>query len=376
MRYFLIRSLFTGAVFSLWMLVACSTDPGSAPEAQAPPRAAAQAESSEQTVTITAGGGPVLLDPPPEPTTVKRAQYLMGTIAEITAVAAHETIAQEAVTSGFQEIRRLEQLFSTWIETSELSQVNRAAGRERVPVSPETFELLTRAVEMGELTGGAFDITVGPAVRLWKVTEGQRVPSAMELAIAAQYVDYRLIQLDSKNRTVFLSKPGMQIDVGGIGKGYAAERAAAAMQGAGAGGGLVAIAGDIRTFGRRGDGTAWPVGLQHPRKRDAVLATLDASDEAVSTSGDYERFFFKNGLRYHHILNPRTLMPARLCQSVTIVAPNATTADALATGVFVMGPVTGLALVERLKLGAVVVDNKGRVTVSSRLRSRVHSTPD
>jgi thiamine biosynthesis lipoprotein len=319
--------------------------------------------------STTLSAAPADLTSPPA--TVTRAQYLMGAIAEITAVAPTKAIAQEAATAGFQEIRRLEQLLSTWIKTSELSRINAAAGRDPVTVSSETFQLLTRAVEIGALTAGAFDITVGPAVRLWKVTEATRVPTKMELAIAAQYVDYRLVRLDPKTRTVFLEKPGMQIDIGGIGKGYAAEHAAAVMRNAGATGGLIAVAGDFRIFGRRGDGTPWPVGIQHPRRSGAVLATLESVDEAVSTSGDYERFFFKDGIRYHHILDPRTLLPARRCQSVTIIASDATTADGLATGVFVMGPEKGLALVERVGMGAVIVDEKGRVTISSQLRDRI-----
>src|SRR5437660_4419175 len=189
------------------------------------------------------------------PATMTRAQYLMGTIVEITTVAPTKTIAQEAATAGFQEIRRLEQLLSTWIKTSELSRVNAAAGRNPVAVSSETFELLTHAVEIGELTDGAFDITVGPAVQLWKVTEATRVPTKMELAITAQYVDYHLLRLDPKTRTVFLEKAGMQIDIGGIGKGYAAEHAAAVMRNAGATGALIAVAGDFRIFWRRADGT-------------------------------------------------------------------------------------------------------------------------
>jgi thiamine biosynthesis lipoprotein len=314
-------------------------------------------------------------EPSRTPVTMTRAQYLMGTIADITAVAPSEALAQEAITAGFHEIRRLEQLLSTWIEASELSRVNAAAGRHPVAVSAETFELLARAVEIGALTGGAFDVTVGPAVRLWKVTEADRVPTTMELAITAQYVDYRLLRLDREPRTAFLEQPGMQIDIGGIGKGYAAEHAAAVMREAGATGGLIGIAGDFRIFGRRADGTAWPIGIQHPRRPNEVLATLESVDEAVSTSGDYERFFFKDGIRYHHILDPRILRPARLCQSVTIVASDATTADGLATGVFVMGPEQGMALVERLGIAAVIVDSQGHVTISSRLQNRVRLTP-
>jgi len=320
--------------------------------------------------TPSAGGGKVVSS-----VTVKRAQFLMGTLVEITAVAPSDAVAQASLTVGFQEIRRLDNLLSTWIETSELSRVNHAAGLKPVGVSAETFDLLRRALEVAEYTEGGFNIAIGPAVRLWNIPEAPRVPTAMELDIAAQYVDYRRIHLDAGRRTVFLEKPGMRIDIGGIGKGFAAEKAAAVMREIGATGGLVAVAGDFRVFGRRTDGTAWPIGIQHPRAPGKILATLDATDEAVSTSGDYERYFIKDGVRYHHILDPKTLQPARLCQSVTIVAPDATTADALATGVFVMGPVRGLALAERLGLGAVIVDAGGGISISSHARNRVKLSP-
>src|SRR5712691_899443 len=287
--------------------------------------------------------------------TVTRAQFLMGTLVEITAVAPSDAIAQASLTAGFQEIRRFENLLSTWIETSELSRVNQAAGLKPVGVSAESFDLLRRALEVAEYTEGGFNIAIGPAVRLWNIPEAPRVPTAMELDIAAQYVDYRRIHLDAGRRTVFLEKPGMRIEIGATG-------------------GLAAVAGDFRVFGRRADGTAWPIGIQHPREPGKILATLDATDEAVSTSGDYERYFMQDGVRYHHILDPKTLQPARLCQSVTIIAPDATTADALATGVFVMGPVRGLALAERLGLGAVIVDAGGDISISSHARNRVRLT--
>lgn len=307
--------------------------------------------------------------------TAKRAQILMGTMVEITAVAPTEAIAQAALSTGFHEIRRLEELLSTWIETSELSRVNQAAGLKAVSVSDDTFFLLTKALAIADYTEGGFNIAIGPAVQLWKIPEAARLPSPIELEIARQYVDYHLIRLDPTRRTVFLEKPGMRLDVGGIGKGFAAEKAAAAMRDIGATGGLVAVSGDFRAFGRRADGTGWPIGIQHPRQPGKILATLEATDEAISTAGDYERFFMKDGVRYHHILDPKTLQPARLCQSVTIVAPDGTTADGLDTGIFVMGPVKGMALIERLGVGGVIVDAEGRVTVSSRLRERVKLSP-
>src|SRR5881296_466633 len=214
--------------------------------------------------------------PSSPPVTVKRAQFLMGTLVELTAVAPGDVIAQAALTAGFQEIRRLENMLSTWIETSELSRVNQAAGLEPVGVSAETFDLLRRALEVAEYTEGGFNIAIGPAVRLWNIPEAPRIPSAMELEIAAQYVDYRRIHLDQTRRTVFLEKSGMRIDIGGIGKGFAAEKAEAVMRENGATGGLVAVAGDFRVFGRRADGTAWPLGIQHGQDFPRLAWMLDA----------------------------------------------------------------------------------------------------
>ncbi|HXZ24967.1 MAG TPA: FAD:protein FMN transferase, partial [Nitrospiria bacterium] len=312
---------------------------------------------------------------PPAAATAKRAQVLMGTMVEITAVAPNEILAQAALTAGFHEIRRIEALISTWIETSDLSRVNRAAGVEPVGVSDETFYLLTKALEVADYTEGGFNIAIGPGVRLWNIPEAPRIPSGMELEIAAQYVDYRRIHLDASSRSVFLEKPGMRIDVGGIGKGFAAEKAAAVMREVGASGGVVAVSGDLRIFGKQADGTRWPIYIEHPRQPGKFLAVLETTDEAISTAGDYKRFFIKDGVRYHHILDPRTLQPARLCQSVTVVAPDGTLADGLDTGVFVMGPMKGMALIERLGFGAVIVDAEGVVTVSSTLRNRVRLNP-
>src|SRR2546427_1418436 len=197
--------------------------------------------------------------------TVTRAQFLMGTLVEITAVASSDAVAHASLTAGFQEIRRLENMLSTWIETSELSRVNQAGGIKPVGVSAETFDLLRRALEVAEYTEGGFNIAIGPAVRLWNIPEAPRIPAASELEMAAQYVDYHRIHLDQTHRTVFLEKPGMRIDIGGIGKGFSAEKAAAVMRENGATGGVLAVAGDIRVFGRRAGGPGWRPGGPQPR---------------------------------------------------------------------------------------------------------------
>jgi thiamine biosynthesis lipoprotein len=173
-------------------------------------------------------------------------------------------------------------------------------------------------------------------------------------------------------RTIFLEKAGMKIDVGGIGKGYAADRAVDALRKAGAVAGVVALSGDIKTFGRLPGGKMFPVGIQHPRDDGSVLVWLDLEDEAISTAGDYERFFEREGVRYHHILDPRTLQPARGCQSVTVIAREGVWADGLDTGIFVMGPELGMELVEQLPdVEAIIVDAEGRLLVSSGLKQRV-----
>jgi thiamine biosynthesis lipoprotein len=187
-------------------------------------------------------------------------------------------------------------------------------------------------------------------------------------------VDLTAVHVDAQAQTVFLEKIGMRIDVGGIGKGYAADQAVMAMKKAGALAGVVALSGDIKTFGQLPGGRRFPVGIQHPRKEGEVLVFIDLEDEAISTAGDYERFFERDGVRYHHILDPKTLQPARSCQSVTVIAREGIWADGLDTGIFVMGPELGMKLVEALSnVEAMIVDHKGQVHVSSGLRDRIRT---
>ena len=307
-----------------------------------------------------------------ESAVVTRAQMQMGTLVKITAVARSEAVAQAAATAGFAEIRRLEELLSTWMPTSELSRVNAAAGVLPVHVSLETLTVVQRAVQAAEMTDGGFNIAIGPAVDAWRVTEGQRIPTEAELDALRPLVDLQAVHVDVQEQTIFLEKTGMRIDVGGIGKGYAADQAIDALRRAGAVAGVVALSGDIKTFGRLPGGKMFPVGIQHPRQDGAVLAWIDLQDEAISTAGDYERFFEREGVRYHHILDPRTLQPARSCQSVTVIAREGVWADGLDTGIFVMGPERGMELVEQLPdVEAIIVDQDGHLLVSSGLKQRI-----
>ena len=303
---------------------------------------------------------------------LKRAQMHMGTVVSVTAVAPNEEVAQNVATAAFREVRRLDELFSTWIGTSELSHINAAAGRHPVPVTGDTMDILERSVEIAKLTNGGFNIAIGPAVEAWGVTERQHIPSQEELDQIRPLIDLSQLHLNKESKTVYLAREGMRIDVGGIGKGYAADRAVEAMRQAGATAGVVALSGDMKTFGRLPGGTLFPFGIRHPRKPDDILTFVDLQDEAISTAGDYERFFERDGIRYHHILDPFTLKPAGECQSVTVVAHEGVVADGLDTGIFVLGPQRGMQLVEELDgVEAVIVDREGRMMVSSGLRHRV-----
>ncbi len=307
-----------------------------------------------------------------ESAVVTRAQMQMGTVVKITAVARSESIAQAATTAGFSEIHRLEELLSTWIPTSELSLVNTSAGVMPVSVSPETMAVVQGAIQVAEMTDGGFNIAIGPAVEAWNVLEGRRIPTEPELKALRPLLDLKAIHADVRERTIFLEKGGMRIDVGGIGKGYAADQAVMAMKKAGASAGVVALSGDIKTFGQLPGGKKFPVGIQHPRKEREVLAYIDLEDEAISTAGDYERFFERDGVRYHHILDPKTLQPARSCQAVTVIAREGIWADGLDTGIFVMGVESGMRLVEVLPdVEAIIVDYEGHIHVSSGLRDRI-----
>lgn len=311
------------------------------------------------------------------PHLVKRSQMLMGTVVFVTAVAPDENIARRAAGKGLEEIRRLEELLSTWIPTSELSRVNAAAGKNAIPVSMETLEVVQESLHMARLTEGGFNIALGPAVALWRAGGEGHLPERTELEALRSQIDLSHVQVNEQDATLRLGLPGMQIDVGGIGKGFAADLAANVMEQAGATAGVVAISGDIKTFGRMPNGRRFVFGIQHPRKEQGeVLGSIELEDEAVSTAGDYQRYFMNEGIRYHHILDPVTLQPARGCQSVTVVAKTGVMADGLDTGIFVMGPEKGMALIESLpEVEGVIVDEEGRISVSSGLKHRVNFNP-
>jgi thiamine biosynthesis lipoprotein len=310
--------------------------------------------------------------PSPAPQLVKRAGLAMGSSLELTAWTPDESAAGEAFRQVFAEFDRLDRMMSVWKPESDIVRLNQAAGEHPVPVSPETIEVLERARTISELTGGKFDVTWGALSDLWKFDQDQdnSVPDPQEVMRRLPLINYRHLVVDRSAHTAFLTRRGMRAHLGGIGKGYAVERSVAILRGRGLRDFMIQAGGDMYVGGRRGD-RPWRLGIQDPRgPRDATFGTVELSDATFSTSGDYERFFMKDGRRYHHIIDLTTGQPARASRSVTIVAPSATLADGLSKAVFVLGGAEGMALIERAGVEGVIVSAKNEVLVSKGLKER------
>jgi len=284
--------------------------------------------------------------------------------------------AGAAMQAAFAEIARIETIMSEWQPTTELSKLNAAAGGEPMTLSPELFTVLRRSREISEITGGAFDVTFYGVGQLWKFDRGSKPPAPEAIAAKLELVDWRGIELGADGRAR-LQKPGMKVGLGAIAKGYAVDRASAVLRERGFGNHVVEGGGDTYVAGTKG-GKKWMVGVQNPHakldpsgKAAPVLGALPSTDRSVVTSGDYERFFEYGGRRYAHIFDPRTGYPleeAKSAQSVTLVAANATDADAFCTAVAVMGPERGMAFVEaHPELGAIIIARDGELTISQNL---------
>jgi len=299
---------------------------------------------------------------------VSENRALMGTEVIIKVFGDDRSEMERAVQEAFEEISRLERMMSNFIPTSELSRINQQAGKAPVPVSRELFSVIRQSLMFSDITEGTFDISFASVGKLWDFRAGiMPTPEAVKKQLP--FVNYRKIQLNEKNSSVFLPYPEMEIGLGGIGKGYAVDRAMDVLTKHGIHDAIIMAGGDMMVKGKKGK-DLWRVGLRDPDNKDKILAVLPLQDRAVSTSGDYERFFIKDGVRYHHIIDTRTGYPARLCRSVTLLAKDATTTDGLTKGVFIMGPERGMALVERLEgVEAIIVDAQGKIHLSSGLAS-------
>jgi thiamine biosynthesis lipoprotein len=249
---------------------------------------------------------------------------------------------------------------SNYKKESVLSQLNKNASEEPTDCNNELAYVIEQSLQYSDMTDGAFDITIGPLMKKWGFFKDQgRIPGKEELASTLESVSYKNIIIEEKTikslsknpvtvKTVYFKNAGTRIDLGGIGKGYAVDMAARVLKQNGISSALINFAGNIYTFGTPPGKDSWVIGLQHPRKSEGLLGAFEIKDKAVSTSGDYEKFFTIEGKRYSHIIDPRTGNPVKGIVSVTIVTDNATRADALSTGVFVLGLEQGMALIEKL----------------------------
>jgi thiamine biosynthesis lipoprotein len=269
----------------------------------------------------------------------------MGTYFKVQIYGVDRAAAVEAIDAAFEELERVEDLLSEWRETSEISAVNREAGRQPVTVGPELYEVVERSLELRDQTDGAFDITFAGCGRLWSF-HPPRVPAGPKIDRCLPKVGGEIVLGDGVS-SIFLPDTEMRIGIAAIGKGYGVDRAVEVLESRGITNFIVDGGGDIRLSGRKGD-RAWSVGIAHPRRPGELFAAVELDAGAVVTSGDYQKYFEQDGVMYHHILDPRTGRPARAAIAVTVLAPDATRADALATGLFVMGPDAGLELVETL----------------------------
>lgn len=303
----------------------------------------------------------------------RQLRYIMGTLVEIVLYDAGGMPSQDAMEIGFGQLQKVDRLMSNYREQSELSRVNREGAERNVPVSPETFEAIQKGMEWAERTGGAFDPTVYPLVELWKRAEKeQKLPGEAEVRSALERVGYRKVQLDPGARTVRLLVPGVKLDLGGVAKGYGVDLAVGGLKKAGVRCAVVNAGGDLVAFGRTPSGERPLAGIRHPVETDALIGAFPVQDSGVATSGNYERFYEIAGRRYCHIFDPRTGWPVPEVVSTTVVAPNGTDADALATALFVLGPRDGLSLARRLPGTEALV-----LTLRSNdpRRLRAHATP-
>jgi len=307
---------------------------------------------------------------------VERTVVTMGAPLRVAIWTADTARAEAATGRIVAEFDRLDALLSVWKDGSDVRRLNAAAGVAPVPVSRDTLDLLEAAITAGDLTGGKFDITFGALADIWKFDHDQDniVPPRSAIDARLPLVDYQAVHVDRAAATAFLARPGMRVHLGGIGKGYAIDRSAALLRAAGLTDFLIQSGGDLYVSGTHA-GAPWALGIADPRRPERVFASLRLTNATLSTSGDYERFFLADGVRYHHLLDPDRGEPARGCRSVTIVAASALVADALSTGVFILGPDLGLALVERTPdVEAVIVTASGEVRISSGLQGRVEYT--
>jgi thiamine biosynthesis lipoprotein len=303
----------------------------------------------------------------------KRVLKLMGNRFEISVVSDDESWASSSIDLAVAEISRIEKLLTTFSDDSQTNQINAAAGIKPVKVDQEVFQLIQRSLKVSALTQGAFDITYGSIDKsLWNFDVNMKsLPDAETARNAVRLINYKNVIMDPAHMTVMLKEKGMRIGFGGIGKGYAADRAKAILQQNGVNSGIVNAAGDLTTWGTQPNGKPWTIAIADPDKQLTPFSTLNISDMAIATSGNYEKYAVINGKKYSHTIDPKTGLPVSGIKSVSIICPSAEFADAMATPVTVMGIGVGLDLVNQLQqLACVIIDDNNRLYTSNNINDK------
>lgn len=308
------------------------------------------------------------------PKPYKETQFLMDTVIEITAYGPN---AEKGVKAAFAEYKRLHDLSNNFDPNSQVSIVNQNAGKSKVTVDPDLIYMVKHSNDLSDKLDGVFDVTIGPLTDLWGIgRKGEFVPSQAEIDKLLPLVNYKLVELDLAQNTIYLPKQGMMLDLGGIAKGYATDKAIDILKANGITSALVNAGGDVRVIGKKPDGSPWRIGVQDPRNAEGISAKLSLTDwDTMETSGDYQRFIVKDGVRYSHIIDPRTGWQPKEIASVTTVNSNSGDGDILGTAVFVLGVDRGLELLKQFPGNeAIVATTDGRIIVTPALEGKVEIT--
>ena len=295
----------------------------------------------------------------------------MGNRFEITVEAKTDAEADFFLKKAVEEISRIEALLSTYQSTSETNLINENAGIKPVKVSDETFSIIARSKKISEITQGAFDITYGSIdKRFWNFdTEMTSLPDEDLAQKSIALIDYRNIELDAEHKTVFLKNKGMRIGFGGIGKGYAAEKAKNLLKSLGVKAGIINASGDLSCWGIPENGKSWTIGIAHPDFSGMPFSTLEVTDLAIATSGNYEKFVMIDGKKYSHTIDPKTGFPIHGIKSVTVISPNAEISDAFATPISIMGIKAGLSLINQMKdIECIIIDDDNNIYYSENIK--------
>lgn len=300
----------------------------------------------------------------------KRHMTIMACIFDITVIAEDQKRADYFIDLAVEEMQRIERLISSWDPNSQTSEINRNAGIKAIKVDLELFELIQRSISISKVMDGAFDISYGSMDNIWKFDGSMKsLPSIDAMARSVAKVGYQKIILDSEQQTVYLSEKEMKIGFGGIGKGYAADKAKALLKRMGVQGGIINASGDMNTWGKQMNGTDWNIAITNPLNNKVSFGLVPLKKGAVVTSGNYEKYIVIENQRYSHIIDPRTGVPSKGILSVTVFAPSAELGDAIATALFVMGIETGLDRINQLpQLDCIIVDDQGSLHFSNKIQ--------